>query len=38
MDLQEVGWGGTDWIYLAHNMNSECSNKSSGSLKWEFRD
>jgi hypothetical protein len=22
MDLQEVGWGETDWIYLAHDMNN----------------
>jgi uncharacterized protein YebE (UPF0316 family) len=21
MDLQEVGWGDTDWIYLAHDRN-----------------
>ena len=21
-DLQEVGWGGMDWIYLAKDMNS----------------
>ena len=21
MDLQEVGWGGMDWIYLAQDMN-----------------
>jgi hypothetical protein len=22
MGLQEVGWGGTDWIYLAQDRNS----------------
>jgi len=21
MDLQEVGWGDTDWTYLAYNSN-----------------
>jgi len=21
MDLEEVGWGETDWIYLAYNRN-----------------
>jgi len=22
MDLQEVGWGETDWIYMAYSRNS----------------
>jgi hypothetical protein len=21
MDLREIGWGGMDWIYLAHDMD-----------------
>ena len=38
MDLQEVGWGRTDWIYLTQDRNSwqtcECSTKPSGSKKF----
>jgi len=43
MDLQDVGWGETDWIYLAYGRNRwlavECSNKALGSKKCgEFLD
>ena len=38
MDLQEVGWGGMDWIDLARNRDRwrglcECGNEPSGSIK-----
>ena len=40
MDLQEVGWGGTDRIALTQVAGScECGDESSGSIKWrEFLD
>jgi hypothetical protein len=38
MDLQEVGYGGMDWIYLAKE-SFECGNEPSGSIKYgEFLD
>ena len=36
MDLEEVGWGGTNSIYLAQEEvagSCECSNTPSGSIK-----
>jgi len=42
--LQEVGWGGIDWIDLAQNWGQvadgcECSYEPSGSIKcWQFLD
>jgi len=42
MDLQEVGYGGVDWIKLAQDKKSgtcECGNEPSGSMKCgEFLD
>jgi hypothetical protein len=43
MDLQEVGWGGLDWIYLAQDrgiwLPFVYDNEPSGSLKCgEFLD
>jgi hypothetical protein len=44
MDLQEVGWGGMDWMDLAQERCSvvgtcECGNEHSGSIKCkEFPD
>jgi len=44
MDLQEVGWGGMDWIDLAHDRDKragdrECGNEPSCSIKCgEFLD
>jgi len=41
MDL-ELGWGGTNWIYLAPEQvagSFECGNTPSGSIKYaEFLD
>jgi hypothetical protein len=44
MDLEEVGWGGMDWIDLAQDKRQmagccECGNEPSGSIKCgEFLD
>jgi hypothetical protein len=44
MDLQEVGWGGMDWIDMAQDRDKvvsccECGNEPSGSIKCgEFLD
>jgi hypothetical protein len=40
MDLQEVGYGGMDWIELAQYRDTcECGNKHSASIKCrEFLD
>jgi hypothetical protein len=39
MDLEEIGWGGMDWISLDQDGDqwSECSNERSWSIKfWNF--
>ena len=38
MDLQEVGWGGMDWINLVQDKGQvagtcKCGNETSGSIK-----
>ena len=36
MDLQEVGWGGMDWLALTQDRDSgpcECGNEPFGSIK-----
>jgi hypothetical protein len=36
MDLQEVGWGGMDWIALTQDRDRgpcECGNEPFGSIK-----
>jgi hypothetical protein len=42
MDIQEVRWGawtGLTWLRLGQGAAcGECSNKPSGSIKWEFVD
>jgi hypothetical protein len=42
MDLQEVGWGGMDWVDMAQGQVAgccECGNEPSGSIKrGEFVD
>ena len=33
--LQEVGWGGMDWFYLAQDSDTcKCGNELLGSIKW----
>jgi len=44
MDLQEVGWGGMEWIAVAHDRDRwlgsrNCGNETSSSIKFrEFLD
>ena len=39
MDLQEVGWRGTNRIAATQDKDSEHGNEPSGSIKWmEFLD